>query len=562
MASQANPQYSPVELFYSYSHKDLKLCELLEAHLKSLQRSGLIRSWYDREITAGTEWKPEIQQAMERAGIILLLLSADFMASDFIYEIELPFAMKRHESGQAVVLPVLLRPFVYQDAPFAKLQMLPTGARPVIEWGRRDQAFNDIAVAIRSVILEGRLKSAPAPTNNAVEKQERVVDAAIPAQVFVDEPADVVSLIRLPGSAGLKAILQTDDSYSVSPQDVKSSDAFDVSFPRGPEGSLLSATLEFVLQAPGFDPPVQQKQVRVKPGGDSPVCVFVLTPKRPGRVSLTLELRANGEIVASRSLATTAVPQAQATAAAVPYGVVETRFPVVVPAQSTPPQPFTGGEFTRIMGPAEASPPSPVAPIEPTQPVPAFATETTKPVQLMQPIRLVPAIPPGAFDSYQPSGSRAAAGAPPSAARKKSKWPIIAAVGASAAGLLVFISVATISNRSASAPAAVGAAPPANTEQAPSRSPASEGPPVVSETPAPADSAIAELSRRIEENPGDSDLYLQRARAYLRQKNFEAALTDCERAARLMPDKKAAVELRSEILRTEASQQSTTGVPQ
>jgi hypothetical protein len=204
-----------IELFYSYSHKDASFCDLLETHLKALQRSGLIRTWYDRKIDAGAEWSEQIRQAMERAGIILLLISPDFIASDFCYEIELPYAIKRHELGEAVVIPILLRPAVYQDAPFAKLEMLPKGARPVIQWGRRDDAFNDIASSIRSIIIEGRLHR-DGGAGCDVETQERVLDAAVPAEVRCAEPADVVALIRLPDSKGLRAVLQSDHSYSVS----------------------------------------------------------------------------------------------------------------------------------------------------------------------------------------------------------------------------------------------------------------------------------------------------------------------------------------------------------
>ena len=227
-----------MELFYSYSHKDTRLCELLETHLKALQRSGLIRSWYDRKIDPGAEWSEQIQRAMERAGIILLLISPDFMASDYCYEIELPFAMKRHQSGEAVVIPILLRPVAYQDAPFGTLQMLPKGARPIIVWGRRDEAFNDVAAAIRSVIIDKRLHPDPdRATSHESELRERVLDAAVPAEVRVNEPADVVALIRLPDSKGLRAVLQSDDSYSVSPEDVKSSELFEVNFARDPSDS-------------------------------------------------------------------------------------------------------------------------------------------------------------------------------------------------------------------------------------------------------------------------------------------------------------------------------------
>lgn len=314
-----------IELFYSYSHKDKQLCDLLETHLKALQRSGLIRSWYDRKINPGTEWSEQIQQAMERAGIILLLVSPDFMESDYCYEIELPFAMKRHESGDAIVIPILLRPVVYQDTPFAKLQMLPKGARPVIEWGRRDKAFNDIAAAIRSIIIEKRLHPDGTTTNQQLESQGRVLDAAVPQKVYVKEPADVVALIRLPDSKGLRTVLQYDDSYSVSSEDVKSSEEFEIQFPRDTNRKLLPASVELELQASGFEPPKQTKKVRLRLNGDAPVCVFMLTPQREGRLSLNLNVVVDGQLIASRRLVTTAINEIHSDVAVIPtsYQVVE-----------------------------------------------------------------------------------------------------------------------------------------------------------------------------------------------------------------------------------------------
>src|SRR5437588_787902 len=88
-----------VELFYSYAHSDEPLCKELQKHLTALKRAGLISDWYDRKIEPGAEWAAQIQEAMERAGIILLLVSADFLASQYISDIELPFALARHNSG-------------------------------------------------------------------------------------------------------------------------------------------------------------------------------------------------------------------------------------------------------------------------------------------------------------------------------------------------------------------------------------------------------------------------------------------------------------------------------
>jgi TIR domain len=139
----------PIELFYSYSHKDQALRDQLGTHLKLLQREGVIAPWHDRDITAGDEWKRDIQEHLSRAGIILLLVSADFIASDFIWSNELKRALERHERGEARVIPVILRPCDWHSAPFGKLQALPKDAKPVKSWADPDEAFTDVALGIR-----------------------------------------------------------------------------------------------------------------------------------------------------------------------------------------------------------------------------------------------------------------------------------------------------------------------------------------------------------------------------------------------------------------------------
>jgi hypothetical protein len=127
------------------------LRDQLAKHLKLLQREGVVTAWYDRQITAGSEWAGQIDKHLNSADIILLLISSDFMASDYCYDIELKRAMERHEAGEAIVIPVILRPTDWYGALFGKLQALPKNAQPVTRWHNRDEAFLDIARGIRRV---------------------------------------------------------------------------------------------------------------------------------------------------------------------------------------------------------------------------------------------------------------------------------------------------------------------------------------------------------------------------------------------------------------------------
>jgi hypothetical protein len=116
---------SAVKVFISYSHKDEALRDSLATHLSNLQWQGIISSWYDRQLVAGMEWDDKIKTELESADIILLLISPDFIASKYCRDIEIPMALQRHEARQAYIVPVILRPFDWFDAPFAKLQAFP-----------------------------------------------------------------------------------------------------------------------------------------------------------------------------------------------------------------------------------------------------------------------------------------------------------------------------------------------------------------------------------------------------------------------------------------------------
>ncbi len=141
-----------LEIFYSYAHEDEELRNQLEKHLSLLKRQGFISGWYDRLISAGTDWAREIDIHLDSAQIILLLVSADFMYSEYCYGIEMKRALERHNAGEARIIPIILRPVDWQFAPFGKFQALPTGGKPVVRWPDRDEAFADVAMGIRKLI--------------------------------------------------------------------------------------------------------------------------------------------------------------------------------------------------------------------------------------------------------------------------------------------------------------------------------------------------------------------------------------------------------------------------
>ena len=140
-----------LQVFVSYSYKDSTLREELETHLKILQRQGLIQTWSDRCLLPGDEWANAIDDNLNRADIILLLISADFIASDYCYELEMQQAMERHHQREATVIPILLRPCDWRNTPFNKLSWLPQNGEPITLWSNKDKGWLDIETGIKQV---------------------------------------------------------------------------------------------------------------------------------------------------------------------------------------------------------------------------------------------------------------------------------------------------------------------------------------------------------------------------------------------------------------------------
>ncbi|HEY9663344.1 MAG TPA: TIR domain-containing protein [Allocoleopsis sp.] len=148
----------PIALYFSYAPEDEELKEQLERHLSTLQRQGMITSWSDRQILPGAEVDRVIEEQLNAADVILLLISANSLASDKCYDVEIRKALQRHEAGEAAVIPILLKPVDWQGAALSRLKVFPSNGVPVTSWQNSDEAFLDITEGIRSVIQE-RIKT-------------------------------------------------------------------------------------------------------------------------------------------------------------------------------------------------------------------------------------------------------------------------------------------------------------------------------------------------------------------------------------------------------------------
>ncbi len=220
-----------ITIFYCYAREDKTLRDELDKHLTPLRRSGLITSWYDREVNPGQEWEKEIDAHLNTAHIVLLLVSPDFVDSDYCYGKEMIRALERHDAGDARVIPILMRSVYWEKAPFSKLQMLPANAKPVSRWPDRDDALEDVARGIYKAVKEvvaqlERASSQPPETTQKTKEQwfgegtmlvisERYGEALVAFEQAIRLDPDYVVAYNGKGNAlwGLQLYSQALDAY-------------------------------------------------------------------------------------------------------------------------------------------------------------------------------------------------------------------------------------------------------------------------------------------------------------------------------------------------------------
>jgi len=142
-------------VFFSYSHDDEQHRDQLEKHLALLKREGLIESWHDRRISAGNPIDREISRQLEEADVVLLLVSASFLSSEYCYSIEMRRAMERQAANEVTVIPVIVRPCDWKSALFGRLLAVPRDGKAIATWTNYDEAYADVAQRVREVV-EGR----------------------------------------------------------------------------------------------------------------------------------------------------------------------------------------------------------------------------------------------------------------------------------------------------------------------------------------------------------------------------------------------------------------------
>lgn len=181
----------PIRLFYSYAREDEVFRQALDKHLSALKRTGVIAPWHDRRITPGGDWAHEIDRHLEDAHLILLLVSADFLDSDYCWGVEMERALEIHRAGSARVIPVMVRPVDIEGVPFANLQALPREAKPITEWRNPDSAWADVARGIRAAAqdVRGRIHARTSKVVPAAPKQAEDLSGTVsPSRPSPSEP--------------------------------------------------------------------------------------------------------------------------------------------------------------------------------------------------------------------------------------------------------------------------------------------------------------------------------------------------------------------------------------
>ena len=171
-------------VFISYSHKDEKWKDFLRSHVGVLEQTGRITVWDDRQIDGGEEWYPEIVAAMESAAVAVCLISPDFLKSDFINKEEVPYLIKRRQSENMILLPVLVRPCLWEIVDWlSPIQMLPRDGKSISAdfRGNEDTPLKEVAKRIFEIVDNPAYQPpAPPPPHWPALPEERVYIERLP----------------------------------------------------------------------------------------------------------------------------------------------------------------------------------------------------------------------------------------------------------------------------------------------------------------------------------------------------------------------------------------------
>ncbi|HYX26056.1 MAG TPA: TIR domain-containing protein, partial [Thermoanaerobaculia bacterium] len=161
MLPKTEPPGARPTVFLSYSHLDEPWKDRVVKHLKVLEPQGVLEVWDDRHIAGGDDWLAKIQEAMDRAAVAVLLISADSLVSEFIQETEVPYLLERQTRNEIRIIPVIVRPCLWPSVPWlSSLQCRPKDGQPL-----SGMTEHQVEEALTALALENRnhLGTAPQP---------------------------------------------------------------------------------------------------------------------------------------------------------------------------------------------------------------------------------------------------------------------------------------------------------------------------------------------------------------------------------------------------------------
>jgi hypothetical protein len=197
------------KVFISYSHQDAQWLRRLQAHIRPLERDYDIQIWDDTKIEPGSNWRENIKKAIESAKVAVLLISADFLASDFIAADELPPLLEAARTEGAIILPVILSPSGFSRTKIlSQFQAINDPSKPVIDLskGEQERVFAKVADYIEKYMnpqggaKSGALSISKAPINIAHDEQEPRTEPQKLNRKVTRKKSVVVSRNRLDGT--------------------------------------------------------------------------------------------------------------------------------------------------------------------------------------------------------------------------------------------------------------------------------------------------------------------------------------------------------------------------
>jgi hypothetical protein len=165
----------PVKVFYCYARADEEALKHLQKQLKLLERQHLIETWHDRQIVPGTDYAQEIAVHLNQAQVIILLVSPDFLESEYCSGKEMARALQLHREAKVRVVPVLLHPCFWNLTPLKDLQTLPDNGKPVSKWPNQHGAWHNVAVGIHTLVtdVQKQGEQEPVPKINGAKARGR-----------------------------------------------------------------------------------------------------------------------------------------------------------------------------------------------------------------------------------------------------------------------------------------------------------------------------------------------------------------------------------------------------